>query len=65
MLPQDLDTLAVSTNNRMLQRCVEDALTSFETKIDPIITKELRNDGGVVLGYCPVQCGVVAAALNI
>ena len=64
MFPQDLYTLVASTmTNRSLQWCAD--VVHFETKINPFITQELSQDGGVVLPYCPVQCGGVVAVLNI
>ena len=49
--------------NRPLQRSF--VAVSFEISIDVVITEELRHDVGVVVAYCPVQCGPVAAVLNI
>ena len=57
MFPQDLLTLGVSITNRKLQWCA--VVLSFETSIDAIITEELCDDGGAVVEYCLVQCGVV------
>ena len=39
----------------------------FQTTVNPSITQQLSHDGGAVVVYCPVQCGVVApvVALNI
>ena len=47
MLPQDPRTLVV-LSNRSLQRCAHDVI--FEASIDPIITEELCDDGGAVVG---------------
>ena len=63
MLSEYRHTLGSSAINRTLQRSSVEAI--FETSIDLVITQELRYDGGVVVGYCPMQCGVVDAALNI
>ena len=57
-------TLGVVLINRHLQRSSV-VVAIFEISIDVVITEELRHDGGVVVGCCKVQCGVVAAVLNI
>ena len=57
MLPQDPHALVVSMNNRPLQRRSVGLIIG--TTIDPIITEELCDDGGVVVVYCSVQCGAV------
>jgi hypothetical protein len=57
MVFEDFHTLVVVPSNRILQRSVVELI--FEISIDVvIITEELRHDGGVVEGYCIVQCGV-------
>ena len=64
IISEDFRTLGAVINNRILQRSsVVDAI--FEISIDVVITEELRHDGGVVVAYCPVQCGGVVAGLNI
>ena len=64
MLSEYRHTLgSVSPINRILQRSF--VVVIFETSIDLVITQELRYDGGVVVDYCKVQCGVVVAVLNI
>ena len=63
MLCEYRHTLGMYPINRHLQRSFVVAI--FETSIDLVITQELRYDGGVVVAYCPVQCGEVVAVLNI
>ena len=61
MLPQDLRALVESH----IKRSEQGSMLRLETSIDPIITEELCEDGGVVVDYCIVQCGEVVAVLNI
>ena len=56
MLSEYSHTLGMSPINRILQR--SSVVVIFETSIYLVITQELRYDGGVVVVYCQVQCGV-------
>ena len=65
MLPQDLFTLVAFTNNRSLQWCV--VVLIFETGIDLLVSslRSCARMAGRLKSTAIVQCGEVAAVLNI
>ena len=55
--------LVASPMNRIRPLCF--VLVGFETTVNRIVTQDLIQDGGPVLSYCHVQCGVVEVVADL